>query len=300
VRGWRKRSPSKEETPATQLPTEVFQNVRRLEMMATRLVNHLVAGEYRSVFKGQGVEFAEVRPYEPGDDVRAIDWNVTARMGQAYIKRFVEERESAVMLLVDASGSLQVGSSRRKSALALEVAAVLALAAAQNNDKVGLILFTDAVEKYVPPRKGRRHVLRILRELVLFRPTNPGTNLAAALDFFARVARRRSIAFVLSDFHARDYARSLRVAASRHEVVAVVIRDPLERQTPRVGLVRWRDAETGEVRLASTGVALETEDASRRLLFQQYRVETIPLSTDTPPIEPLLAYFRRVERRQLR
>jgi uncharacterized protein (DUF58 family) len=267
-------------------------------MVATRLVNHLLAGEYGSVFKGQGIEFAEVRPYEPGDDIRSIDWNVTARMGLAYIKRFVEERESVLMLLFDASGSLQVGSHRRKSAVASEVAAVLALAAIQNNDKVGLILFTDRVEKYVPPRKGRRHVLRVIREIVTFRPSNTGTNLAEALDFFARVARRRSAAFVLSDFHATDYERSLRVVANRHDVVALVIRDRLERETPNVGLVRWRDAESGEVRLAATGTALDAGDEGRRKLFQQLRVDAVPISTDASYIEPLLSFFRRRERRQ--
>lgn len=293
---WFRTTPPAEEP--SELSPEVFRNVRRIEMVATRLVNHLLAGEYESVFKGQGIEFAEVRPYEPGDDVRFIDWNVTARMGQAYVKRFVEERESVVMLLVDASGSLQVGSFRRKIAVAAEVAAVVALAAVQNNDKVGLLLFTDRVEKYVPPRKGRRHVLRVIREIVTFRPQNPGTNLAEAFSFCARVARRRCAIFILSDFHATAYERPLRILTHRHDVVALVLRDRLEREIPHVGLIRWRDAETGEIRIATPGKPLDPDDETRRQFFQQIRLDTVAIFTDEPYIEPLLSFFRKRERRQ--
>lgn len=293
---WFRSTPPPEEP--SELSPEVFRNVRRIEMVATRLVNHLLAGEYESVFRGKGIEFAEVRPYEPGDDIRFIDWNVTARMGQAYVKRFVEERESVVMLLVDASGSLQVGSSRRKSVVAAEVAAVLALAAVQNNDKVGLLLFTDRVEKYVPPRKGRRHVLRVIREIITFRPKNPGTNLAEAFSFCARVARRRWAVFVLSDFHAIDYERPLRILAHRHDVVALVLRDRLEREIPHVGLVRWRDAETGELRLSTSDRFFDADDEARRQLFQQIRLDAVAIFTDQPYIEPLLSFFRKRERRQ--
>ncbi|MBM3214619.1 DUF58 domain-containing protein [Candidatus Poribacteria bacterium] len=277
---------------------EVFANVRRIEMVALRLVTHLFTGEYSSVFKGQGIEFAEVRPYEPGDDIRSIDWNVTARMGQAYIKRYVEERESVLILIVDASGSLQVGSHRLKSSLAAEISAVLALAAIQNNDKVGLILFTDRVEQYVPPRKGRRHVLRVVREILTHRPTERGTNLEAALDFFSRVTRRRSTAFILSDFHASGYDHALRVAAKRHDVVALEIRDPLERELPDVGLVRWVDAETGAIQVAPSGRAVRDQDVARRELFRQLRVDTVSVLTSEPYIEPLLGFFRRRELRR--
>jgi uncharacterized protein (DUF58 family) len=243
-----------------------------------------------------------VRPYEPGDDIRSIDWNVTARMRQPYIKRYVEERESIMMLLVDVSGSLsRAGSRMLKSRLAAEVAAVLAFAAIQNNDKVGLILFTDRVEKYVPPRKGRRHVLRVVREILTHQPERLGTDLSAALQLFARVTRRRSTAFLLSDFHATEYERPLRWASARHDVVALEIHDPLEEALPATGVMRWRDAETGKIRLTKTGITLETADRleeERRALFHRIRIDRVRLSTAQPYVEPLLAFFRRRERRR--
>lgn len=279
------------------LSPEIFKNVRRIEMIALRLVNHLFTGEYGSVFKGQGMEFAEVRAYEPGDDVRNIDWNVTARTGQAHIKRYVEERETVIMLLVDVSGSLQVGSQTLKSALCAEVSAVLALSAIQNNDKVGLILFTDRVEKYVPPRKGLRHVLRVIREILSHEPQSTGTNLSVALDFFARVIRRRSAAFLLSDFHATGYEKSLRIVASRHDVVALELRDPLEKSLPKAGFIRWVDAETGVVRLSRTGITLPDKRVERSQLFRRLRVDLVPLSTGESYVEPLLGFFRQRAKR---
>ncbi|MDA1192768.1 MAG: DUF58 domain-containing protein [Candidatus Poribacteria bacterium] len=284
------------------LSPEVFKNVRRIEMVAMRLVTHLFTGEYHSVFKGQGIEFAEVRPYEPGDDVRTIDWNVTARTGVAHIKRYVEERESVLMLLVDASGSLRVGSRGLKSQLCAEVAAVLALAAIQNNDKVGLILFTDRVEKYVPPRKGRRHVLRVVREILTHQPERRGTNLSEALAYFARVNRKRCTAFVLSDFHQTDgngYDAALKRAAARHDLVAVEIRDPMESRLPNVGIIRWIDAETNALRVTHTGVELDAQTAVRAERFRRHRVDHVPLSTGESYVEPLLAFFRRREKRRL-
>jgi uncharacterized protein (DUF58 family) len=290
------------DTAGADISPEIFRNVRRIEMAALRLVNHLFTGEYSSVFKGQGMEFAEVRPYEPGDDIRSIDWNVTARMRQPYIKRYIEERESIMMLLVDVSGSLShAGSKMLKSRLAAEVAAVLAFAAIQNNDKVGLILFTDRVEKYVPPRKGRRHVLRVVREILTHRPERVGTDLSAALQLFARVTRRRSTAFLLSDFHATAYEKPLRWASTRHDVVALEIHDPLEEALPATGVMRWRDAETGKIRLTKTGIALGNADRleeERRALFHRMRIDRVRLSTAEPYVEPLLAFFRRRERRR--
>ena len=290
------------DTASADISPEVFRNVRRIEMAALRLVNHLFTGEYSSVFKGQGMEFAEVRPYEPGDDIRSIDWNVTARMRQPYVKRYIEERESIMMLLVDVSGSLsRAGSKMLKSRLAAEVAAVLAFAAIQNNDKVGLILFTDRVEKYVPPRKGRRHVLRVVREILTHQPDSVGTDLSAALQLFARVTRRRSTAFLLSDFHATAYERPLRWASARHDVVALEIHDPLEEALPTAGVMRWKDAETGKIRLTKTGIALgnaDRQEEERRSLFHRMRIDRVRLSTAEPYVEPLLAFFRRRERRR--
>ena len=290
------------DTHGSDISPEIFKNVRRIEMAALRLVTHLFTGEYSSVFKGQGMEFAEVRPYEPGDEIRSIDWNVTARMRQPYVKRYVEERESIMMLLVDVSGSLsRAGSRMLKSRLSAEVAAVLAFAAIQNNDKVGLVLFTDRVEKYVPPRKGRRHVLRVVREMLTHRPEHVGTDLNAALELFARVTKRRSTAFLLSDFHAPEYERALRWAAARHDVVALDIHDPLEEALPATGVMRWVDAETGKLRLTRTGVKLQNADRleeERRTLFHRMRIDRIRLSTAEPYVEPLLAFFRRRERRR--
>ncbi|MBT3270446.1 DUF58 domain-containing protein [Candidatus Poribacteria bacterium] len=290
------------DTHGADISPEIFKNVRRIEMAALRLVTHLFTGEYSSVFKGQGMEFAEVRPYEPGDDIRSIDWNVTARMRQPYVKRYVEERESIMMLLVDVSGSLsRAGSRMLKSRLAAEVAAVLAFAAIQNNDKVGLILFTDRVEKYVPPRKGRRHVLRVVREILTHRPERVGTDLNAALQLFARVTKRRSTAFLLSDFHAPEYESALRWAAARHDVVALEIHDPLEEALPAAGVMRWVDAETGKLRLTRTGITLRNADRleeERRTLFHRMRIDRVRLSTAEPYVEPLLAFFRRRERRR--
>ena len=276
--------------------------IRRLEFRTRRAVNEFAPGAYRSLFRGQGMEFAEVRPYEPGDDIRSIDWNVTARMRQPYVKRYVEERESIMMLLVDVSGSLsRAGSRMLKSRLAAEVAAVLAFAAIQNNDKVGLILFTDRVEKYVPPRKGRRHVLRVVREILTHRPERVGTDLNAALQLFARVTKRRSTAFLLSDFHAPEYESALRWAAARHDVVALEIHDPLEEALPAAGVMRWVDAETGKLRLTRTGITLRNADRleeERRTLFHRMRIDRVRLSTAEPYVEPLLAFFRRRERRR--
>ncbi|MFQ6133068.1 MAG: DUF58 domain-containing protein [Armatimonadota bacterium] len=269
------------------IPGEIIRKIRRIEIRTNRLVNEVLAGEYQSVFRGQGVEFAEVREYQPGDDVRTIDWNVTARMRRPYVKRYVEERELTVMLLVDASGSLDFGTATQmKGEVVAEIAA--------------LIVFTDRVEEYIPPQKGRKHVLRLVRDLLYFRPEGRGTNLAEPLDLLMRVTRRRAVAFVLSDFRATGYERALRLANQRHDVIAITVTDPREEEVPRIGLVELRDAETGQHRLVDTsqravreafGVAASAARQGRQRTFSQARVDHIDVHCDRPYIEPLIAFF---------
>src|SRR6266516_4569323 len=211
------------------LPSDILRQIRRLQLKARRAVENLLGGEYHSVFKGTGIAFEEVREYQPGDDIRAIDWNVTARMGHPFIKRFIEERELTVMLLVDCSGRHQFGTGlQQKREVAAELAAVLAFSAISNNDKVGLVQFTDRVERFVPPAKGTRHVLRVIRDVLFFEPSHRGTSLAEALDFLNRVQRRRAVVFLFSDFFDRGYDQALKRAARRHDLVAVRLVDPLE------------------------------------------------------------------------
>ena len=294
-------------------PAELLRQVRRIELRTRGAVDSRFSGEYHSVFKGQGIEFAEVREYLPGDDVRAIDWNVTARLGHPYIKRYVEERELTVFLVVDLSGSLQWGTrGRRKAELVAEVAATLAMSASRNNDRVGLVLVTDGVEGFVPPRKGRRHVLRLVRDLLAFRPASTGTDLGAGLEYAARVARGRSIVFLFSDFHLPDwnaFARSLTLATARHDVVAVRLHDPADFELPSVGLLALRDPETGErvVVNSSSEAARERfgrivrEGAERATrTFRRLQVDEIRLWTDQPVGPALLGFFGRRERRKRR
>ncbi len=282
--------------------------IRRIEIRARRLVVSRMLGEYHSVFRGRGIEFSEVRQYEPGDDVRAIDWNVTARMGAPYIKKYVEERELTVLLVVDVSASsafTSTGVSKRE--LAAEVAATLAFSAAANNDRVGLVAFTDRVEEYVPPARDRRHVLRIIRELLYLEPAGRGTNIAVALAYLARVTKRRAIVFLLSDFFDEGYENQLRAAALRHELVALTLTDPRESELPDVGLLDIEDAESG------ARITLDTSDrttreayarraaearARRRRSFAAAGVEEIELRTDEPYVAPLLRAFRSRERRR--
>ncbi|HXE58257.1 MAG TPA: DUF58 domain-containing protein [Gemmatimonadales bacterium] len=287
-------------------PDEVAAEVRRIEIATRHLVRDIVAGEYSSAFRGRGVEFAEVREYQPGDDVRSIDWNVTARLGTTYVKRFLEERELTVVFAVDASASLGFGSRvRSKARLAAEVAAVLALAAAANNDRVGALFFTDGPERFVPPGKGRRHALRVISELLSFAPRSPGTDLRAALEHLAALLRRRTVVFLVSDFLAADYHGPLERLARRHDVVALGLRDPRERELPAAGLVALREPESGRVRWVDTDSARVRERfAARaaeldRALEEELRrrgVELIRLETDRSYAEPLLAFFRRRER----
>ncbi|MBA3659066.1 MAG: DUF58 domain-containing protein [Gemmatimonadales bacterium] len=240
---------------------EILKQVRAIELRTRGLVGSLFAGEYRSVFRGQGMEFAEVRAYEAGDDIRAIDWNVTARLGSPFVKTFTEERELTLMLLVDQSGSTRFGEPVTKAALSVEVAAVLALAAAYHTDRVGALLFADEIERVIPPRKGRRHALRVIRDLVAFEPAGRRTNLAASLSYASRLLRHRSVVVVLSDFIAEGWERPLRRLAARHDVVAIMVDDPRESALPASGWIEIEDAESGRRVLVDTG----SREVRRRL-----------------------------------
>jgi uncharacterized protein (DUF58 family) len=295
---------------ARAVPAEVLRQVRYIELRTKGLVNSLFAGEYRSVFKGQGMEFAEVREYQPGDDVRAIDWNVTARMRRPFVRRYEEERELTVMLVVDLSGSERFGTTRRfKNELAVELAAVLALAAVRNNDRVGLVLFTDRVEHVVRPRKGRRHALRLLRDLLAADPVGTGTRVGAAAEYVGSLLGHKSIVFVVSDFADPDLERPLKRLALRHDVVAVTVEDPGERALPDVGLARFVDPETGEtvdVDTSDAGVrsaydtAVSEERTARERLFRRLAIDEVPVRTDGGYVEPLLKFFRSRESRAAR
>jgi uncharacterized protein (DUF58 family) len=288
------------------IPKEILQTVRAIEIRTRSLVNDVFAGEYSSVFKGRGREFAEVREYLVGDDVRSIDWNVTARTGVPHVKKFTEEREQTVMFVVDASRSLDFGSVRRmKGEIAAELSAVLAFSAIRNNDKVGAIFFTDRVELFIPPKKGKKHVLRVIREMLYFRPEGRGTNIGSAIEYLSRVARRRAVVFLISDFIAPDYSRPLRVVNRRHDLIAITISDPAEDRLPGVGLVHFQDAETGEERILDLGsrgvregLRLKRQEliASRHRLFRRSGVDSIEVLTNQPYTEPLIAFFRRRER----
>jgi len=271
------------------------------------MVNQIFSGEYHSVFKGRGMEFSEVREYQFGDDVRSIDWNVSARFGHPFIKIFEEERELTVMLLVDLSRSGQFGSgSSLKNEIATEICAVLSFSAIRNNDKVGLILFTDRIEKFVPPRKGRAHILRIIRELISFEPTGSGTSIRSALEYFHHVNKKRSIAFLISDFVDEGYEKILRIISRKHDVVAVEISDPREKSLPAAGLVNLTDAETGSERWIDTADRTvrerfrkhwEDHGERRRQLFLRSRVDAIPVQIDRPYIKPIVDFFKRRESR---
>ncbi len=289
------------------LPRELLRQVRRLQLRARRAVEDLLGGEYHSVFKGAGIAFEEVREYQPGDDIRAIDWNVTARMGHPFIKRFIEERELTVILLIDGSASQTFGTRLQlKREVAAELAAVLAFSAITNNDRVGLIHFTDRVERFVPPRKGVRHVLRLIRDVLFFQPRNKGTCIHEALRVLNRVVHRRAIVFLISDFLDRGYEKSLHYAGRRHDLIAVPIRDPREAELPKVGLLQLEDAETGATVLLDTASRRVRADfaqqAARRreellLMARSARVDVIEVSTDGGHLEALVRFFRLRQQR---
>ena len=297
-------SPTVEQAP---IPPELLRKIRRIEIRVRRLVDRVFQGQYHSVFRGRGLEFSEVREYQPGDDVRIIDWNVTARMGTPYVKKFVEERELTVYLLVDMSASEGFGTApQTKAELAAEIGALLALAAVRNNDRVGLIAFTDQVERFLPPRKGRQHVLRLVRELLYLRPRHRGTDIAVALRFLSRVARRRSVAFLLSDFLAGDFEAALRVAARRHDIIAVSLSDPRETELPNAGLLELEDRETGRRAVVDSGDAQvrrryaeagRRRREERRRLLSAVGVDEVPILTDRPYVQSLMAFFEARARR---
>ena len=290
------------------LTREQLKTVRKIQIRTSHLVTDVFGGQYQSVFKGRGMEFAEVRLYQPGDEIRTIDWNVTARTGVPHVKRYAEERELTVMLLVDASASTLFGSTRQlKSALAAELGAVLAFSAITNNDKVGLVIFTDRIELAFPPRKGTHHVLRVIREVLSIKPAGRGTSIAGALEHLARVTKRRCVVFVVSDFLDPGCRQALRIAARRHDVIAVVLEDPREATLPDVGLVELEEAETGARYVVDTGSARVREAFARQVaaarlardrMLRSADVDTIVVDTDRPYTEALLRFFRMRERRQ--
>src|SRR6185436_19763628 len=293
----RKEPPKRTPEKPMGVPPEILRQVKLIELRTRGLVNSVFTGEYRSVFKGQGMEFSEVREYQPGDEVRSIDWNVTARMGRPFVKRYIEERELTVMLAVDLSGSERFGTRGRfKSELASELAAVLAMSAIRNNDRVGAVLFTDRIEHVVPPRKGRRHALRLMRDLLVWDPEGTKTDLPAALEFTGKMVAHKSIIFVVSDFQAPDLEHPLKLLAQRHDVIAVTVDDPSERTLPDIGLARFIDPETGDTIDIDTsdadvrrkfGEAVEEEINSRRRLLRRLAIDEIPVHTDGSIVEPL-------------
>jgi uncharacterized protein (DUF58 family) len=288
---------------------EILKKIRRLELRTRRLVDSMFAGSYHSVFKGRGMNFEEVREYTPGDEIRSIDWNVTARMNTPFVKKFTEERELTVMLVVDVSASGDFGSVQSsKRELAAEVASILAFSAIQNNDKVGLLLFTDEVELFIHPKKGRMHTLRLIREMLYFRPRRRGTNLAAALEYLNKVVTRRAVVFLISDFLDEGYDKPLAVAARRHDLVAMPVIDPGEEELPDIGIVTLEDPETGEQIDVNTssralrGAYLALEEKRKKATAQQLRkvgIDTIPLRTNEDYLHVLRAFFERREQRQL-
>ncbi len=290
------------------IPRELAKKIRYIQIYTTKVVNDVLAGEYESVFKGRGMEFDEVREYQPGDDVRSIDWNVTARVGKPFIKKFREERELTVIFLVDLSASGSFGSMKQtKNELAAEICALLAFAAIKNNDKVGLIAFTDQVEQFIPPGKGARHVLRVIREILTFRPSRTGTDIAKALDYLGRVQARRAVVFLISDFQAESFEKPLRVLARRHDLIAVSLADARESKLPGIGPVELEDAETGELVLidaASAEIRKRYEAlalARAGELAEMLRamgIDQIQIETGKPYVRDMTAFFRTRERRR--
>lgn len=289
------------------LPKEVLKQIRRIEIKTGKLVNDVFSGQYSSVFKGRGMEFSEVREYIPGDDVRSIDWNVSARMGGLFIKKFVEERELTVIIMIDASASGHFGSvDRFKSEFAAEIAGLLAFSAIRNNDKVGMSIFTDQVEKYIAPKKGKRHILRLIREILYFKPASVKTDLEKALDHINEVIHRRSIVFIISDFYDHGYEKALRVTGRRHDCIPIVVEDPRERMIPPVGMMELLDAEDGTRALIDTRgkgfsnnftVRADARALRRKQLFTSMGLDFIELKTDQSYIQPLIEFFTRRARR---
>ena len=289
------------------IPKELAKRIRYIQIYTSRSVNGVLAGEYESVFKGQGMEFDEVREYSPGDEIRSIDWNVTARTGKPFVKRYVEERELTVMFLVDLSASGSFGSiERTKNEVAAELCALLAFSAVKNNDKVGLIVFTDTVELFIPPKKGNTHVLRLIRELLNFEPHKTNTDISAGLDYLGRVTNRHAVVFLVSDFQETGFERAMRITGKRHDLIAVSITDPREVRMPKVGLIELEDAETGEIVLVDTSSARVRAEYERRgrdrgeemaRMFASLGVDQIAIRTDKDYVGSLVSFFARREKR---
>lgn len=290
------------------IPREIVNKIRRIQITTTRLVTDIFAGQYQSIFKGKGMEFEEVREYQPGDDIRSIDWNVTARTGDPYIKKFVEERELTVMLVLDMSQSFYFGTvNKLKSQLAAELCSVLAFSAIKNSDKVGFIAFTDRIEKFVPPRKGISHVLRVIREALYFEPEGKGTDIPLAIEYLNRITTRRTVTFIISDFYATNFKKPLSIANKRHDIIAITITDPREIELPDIGIVKLNDPETEENFFLDTSGSRLREDyhsnslkrlEERKRLFRSINIDSIDIRTDIPYAETLLRFFKMRERKR--
>ena len=282
---------------------EIIKQVKRIEIRARGLSQQLFSGEYHSAFKGRGMAFSEVREYQYGDDVRNIDWNVTARLNHPYVKVFEEERELTVMLLVDVSGSHRFGTTNQyKAELIAEIAATLAFSAIHNNDKVGVVMFSDRIEKFIPPKKGSSHILRIIRELIGFEPTGHGTDITEALRYFTNVTKKRCTAFLLSDLKDDNYENALKIAAGKHDLVVLQINDPREKKLPDIGLVSFRDLESGEIRWVDTSSRLVREAYSQHYrhyneisetMLQKYGIDHVTITTGQDFVKPLIGIFKR-------
>ncbi|MCB9259760.1 MAG: DUF58 domain-containing protein [Ignavibacteriales bacterium] len=289
------------------LTKELLKQVRQIEIKTRGIVNEVFSGEYHSVFKGRGMEFSEVREYQIGDDIRTIDWNVSARFGHPFVKVFEEERELTLMLLVDLSGSLVFGSvEKTKQQIAAELTAILAFSAMKNNDKVGLILFTDEIEKFVPPKKGKSHILRIVREILSFEPQGNKTNIKGALEYFNHSIKKKSIAFLISDFIDNDYEKILKIVSKKHDFVNIHLEDPREKELLKSGIIKFRDAETHELRYLDTNskivqnffnTKIKEREEIQNNLFKKSRVDTIKIDTSSSYVRPLIDFFKLREKR---
>jgi len=289
------------------LTKELLKQVRQIEIKTRGVVNEVFSGEYHSVFKGRGMEFSEVREYQFGDEIRSIDWNVTARLNSPFVKIFEEERELTVMLMVDMSGSLLFGSvDKTKQQIAAELTAILAFSAMKNNDKVGLILFTDRIEKFVPPRKGRSHGLRIIREILSFEPAGNKTDIRGALEYFNHAIKKKSIAFLISDFIDEGYEKIMNIVGKKHDLIGVVLNDPRESEMPKSGLIKFKDAETGNIRVIDTSnktlqqwfsETLQSREVQRKSTFIKSRLDAIEIKTSESYVKPLVNFFKMRERR---
>ncbi len=282
---------------------EILKKVKQIEIKTRSIVSNTLAGEYHSVFKGRGMEFDEVREYNQGDDIRFIDWNVTARTGIPYVKKHIEEREMTVMFVVDASSSGNFGTHKQmKGEIAVEICALLAFSAIKNNDRIGLIIFTSKIEKFIPPKKGKKHVMRVIRELLYFKPEENKTDMNVAIEYLNRMIKRKSTVFFLSDFIADDYTKNLRVASQKHDLIAVSVVDPREKEIPDIGFIELEDAETGESILVDTSSAEFREEFMKRgveertqrdLKFKQLGIDSIEIETDKDYVDPLVKFFKK-------